>query len=373
MSTALHVLLVGPLPPPAGGMANQTRQLARLLESEGMRVSLVQTNAPYRPQWVERLRGLRALFRLLPYLQHLSSAAKEADVVHVMANSGWSWHLFAAPAIWIARLRGKPVVVNYRGGLAADFLGRQARIARATLAGASAMIVPSGFLKAVFARHRIAAEVIPNVVDVLRFRPAKTEAMRDPVAPHIVVARNLEHLYGNDVAIRALTILRQRHAKAWLTLAGSGPEAEPLRRLTEELGIANAVRFAGRLDPAEMADLYRSADVVLNPSRADNTPNSVLESLACGVPVVSTDVGGLPFLVEHGRTALLVPPDAPELAADAIARVLGDVELRHRLVMNGLDLARNCSWSVVRTQWLELYRGLASGRMLRGRITAAMR
>jgi len=233
--------------------------------------------------------------------------------------------------------------------------------------------VPSGFLKAVFARHRIAAEVIPNVVDVLRFRPAETEAMRDPVAPHIVVARNLEHLYGNDVAIRALTILRQRHAKAWLTIAGSGPEAEPLRRLTEELGIANAVRFAGRLDPAEMADLYRSADVVLNPSRADNTPNSVLESLACGVPVVSTDVGGLPFLVEHGRNALLVPPDAPELAADAIARVLGDVELRHRLVMNGLDLARNCSWSVVRTQWLELYRGPASGRMRRGRITAAMR
>jgi glycosyltransferase involved in cell wall biosynthesis len=364
MSVALHVLLVGPLPPPAGGMANQTRQLARLLEPEGVRVSLVQTNAAYHPAWVEQLRGLRALFRLLPYLQRLSSVAKEADVVHVMANSGWSWHLFAAPAIWIARLRGKPVVVNYRGGLADEFLDRQVRIVRTTLARASALIVPSEFLKAVFARHSMSSTVIPNVVDVQRFHPAHTEATHESAAPHIVVARNLEHLYGNDVAIRALAHLRQRFPSAHLTIAGSGPEAEALRGLAKEVGVAGAVRFAGLLDPDQMADLYRSADLTLNPSRADNTPNSILESLACGVAVVSADVGGVPFLVEHGQTAWLVPPDSPEATAAGMAHVLDDPMLRQRLVSNGLALARSCSWNVVRTQWLELYRSLSAGAPL---------
>jgi glycosyltransferase involved in cell wall biosynthesis len=139
------------------------------------------------------------------------------------------------------------------------------------------------------------------------------------------------------------------------------------------LGVTDAVRFAGRLDPDQMANLYRSADLTLNPSRADNTPNSILESLACGVPVVSTDVGGVPFLVEHGQTAWLVPPDSPVATAAAIARVLDDTAVRQRLIANGLALARNCSWNVVRTQWLELYRSLSVGAPLRRGISNPVR
>ena len=107
--------LVGPLPPPSGGMANQTRQLARLLEESGLSVELVQVNVPYHPRWVEHLRGIRAAFRLVPYLANLWRAAGRVDLFHIMANSGWAWHLFAAPAIWIAHLRGIPAIVNYRG------------------------------------------------------------------------------------------------------------------------------------------------------------------------------------------------------------------------------------------------------------------
>ncbi|MFC6668999.1 glycosyltransferase [Marinobacterium aestuariivivens] len=96
-------------------MANQTAELCRLLEQEGARVTLIAVNPPYRPAWIGRWRGLRALFRLLPYLRTLWRRLGSADVVHLMANSGWSWYLFATPAIWIACLRGTPVVVNYRG------------------------------------------------------------------------------------------------------------------------------------------------------------------------------------------------------------------------------------------------------------------
>jgi len=124
-SRPVKVTVVGPLPPPSGGMANQTRQLARLLEQSGFVVEMVQTNTPYSPTWIGRVRGLRALFRLLPYGYRLWRSARHVDLFHVMANSGWAWHLWAAPAVWIAALHGKPIIVNYRGGDAKAFLGRQ--------------------------------------------------------------------------------------------------------------------------------------------------------------------------------------------------------------------------------------------------------
>lgn len=354
--TALRLLLVGPLPPPAGGMANQTRQLQRLLEAEGIAVTLVQTNAPYRPAWTGRIPVLRALARLLPYLARLWRATAGVDVVHVMANSGWAWHLFAMPAIRIAKLRRRPVIVNYRGGLAAEFLASSARRVRATLAG-TRLIVPSGYLQQVFAAHGVTAEVIPNVVDVERFRPADPPRPPAPAAPHIVIARNLEPIYGIDTGLRALARAARHLPGLRASIAGSGPARDSLAALAGELGLAGRVRFTGRLDVAQMAELYQSADLVLNPSRADNTPNSILEALACGVPVVSTDVGGIPHLVTHGREAWLVRPESPDSLADGIVRVLEDGGLRAGLVAQGLELARACAWPRVRVQWLDAYRG----------------
>ena len=111
----LRIALVGPLPPPSGGMANQTRQLAELLGSEGLRVEVVQVNPPYRPAWVGAVWGVRAFFRLVPYLLALWRTLGRVQLAHVMANSGWAWHLFAAPAILIAQMRKVPVVRELPG------------------------------------------------------------------------------------------------------------------------------------------------------------------------------------------------------------------------------------------------------------------
>lgn len=350
----LRVALVGPVPPPAGGMANQTRQLAELLRREGAVVTLVATNAPYRPAAIAKVPGVRALFRLAPYVAALWRTAGQSDVMHVMANSGWSWHLFAAPAIWIASLRGLPVLVNYRGGEAALFLARSASVVRWSMQRADRLAVPSGFLEQIFARHRMPADILPNVVDLERFRP---RAPRQAASAHLVVARNLEPLYGNDTAIRAFSAVLAQVPGAQLTIAGSGPDEVRLRALCDELGIAAHVRFTGRLDRDAMAALYREADLVLNPSHADNMPNSLLEAMASGVPVVSTNVGGVPFLVSDGDTALLVPPgDAPAMAAAAL-RVLTDASLWQHLASNGRAEVRRYTWSQVAPALATMYRG----------------
>lgn len=341
MSPKLSIVLVGPIPPPYGGMANQTQQLAELLRSEGQSVTLVPCNATYSPRWVANVPVLRAVFRLFPYLLRLWREIGSSQLVHVMANSGWSWHLFAAPAIRIAALRGVPVIVNYRGGEAESFLLSSARSVHRTMRKAAALIVPSGFLKATFERFDMSAAIVPNIVDLRRFsNPQPHRANRR----RLLVARNLEPIYDNESAIRALAIVRQTHPDATLTIAGSGPLADALQSLADTLGLNDSVVFTGRLDRDAMADAYRDADIALNPSLVDNMPNSVLEALASGVPVVSTRVGGVPYIVTDGETALLVPPKSPEAMAAAILRLMDDDVLAQRLIDNGLAEVQAYTW-----------------------------
>lgn len=348
-----RVILVGPLPPPAGGMANQTEQLARLLRGEAMDVVIVRTNEPYRPAWVARIKVLRAVWRLASYVRALSAAIRAGDVVHVMANSGWSWHLFAAPAIWVSRARGARVLVNYRGGEAEHFLGRSSRLVRLSMRRAQFLAVPSRFLQTVFAKFGMNASIVPNVVDLTRFRPP---VARDAGgAPHLVVTRNLEAIYDVGTSVRAFARIRSRFPDARLTVAGTGPERDTLSNLCRTLHVEDAVTFTGRLTPDDMSALLRSADVMLNSSIADNTPNAILEALASAVPVVSTDAGGIPYLVEHGVNAMLVPVRSDEALANAAIEILMDPGLRATLISNGLREASRFTWENVRESLLSAY------------------
>ena len=368
----LHIAIVGPLPPPAGGMAGQTRQLAELLQREGSTVLVVQSNLPYWPAWIAGLRGVRALCRLISFATRLWRVAGQVQILHVMANSGWSWHLFAAPAIWIGRMRGVHVLVNYRGGEAEAFLTRSLRWIRPSLRAASVLAVPSGFLEQVFGRFGFNARVVPNIIDVSRFRPptigtgnrdivaslSRPDTTANAAHKCILVARNLEPIYDIATALRAFALIAVEFPQARMVIAGSGPEEARLKSLAGELGIAPAVEFSGNLDRDEIAARYREADVTLNPSLVDNMPNSILESLASGVPVVSTDVGGVPFIVRHETTALLVPAADAKAMATATLRLFRDDGLAGRLAANGVAEVQRYAWPNVRQVLGEVYQRL---------------
>ena len=168
-SPALRIALVGPLPPPSGGMANQCQQLLQLLTSEGIDVELVRTNSPYRPQWVGSIPLLRAVFRLVPYVVTLWRCSGRVSVIPLLANSGWAWHLFAAPAVIVARMRSVPIIVNYRGGGADAFFAHAPSYVLKMLARASLCVTPSVFLQRVFTKYGLASAVIPNIIDLKRF------------------------------------------------------------------------------------------------------------------------------------------------------------------------------------------------------------
>ena len=119
--------------------------------------------------------------------------------------------------------------------------------------------------------------------------------------------------------------------------------------------------FCGRLDRDQMAERYRSASVVINPSRIDNMPNSVLEAMASGAPVVSTDVGGVPYILRNGVTGLLVAAGDHVAMAAAVWRVLSEPELAERLRVEALTEVQQYTWPRVRQRWTEVYASVLSG------------
>jgi glycosyltransferase involved in cell wall biosynthesis len=154
-------------------------------------------------------------------------------------------------------------------------------------------------------------------------------------------------------------------AETTLTVAGTGPDEALLRRLAAELDIAHATRFCGRLDRDRMAALYRTASVVLNPSRVDNMPNSVLEAMASGAPVVSTDAGGVPFILRHGVCGIMVPAGDHEAMAAGALRLLTDAAYAKRLSDAALKEVQKYTWQQVKHRWASVYASVRTGARIK--------
>jgi colanic acid/amylovoran biosynthesis glycosyltransferase len=172
----------------------------------------------------------------------------------------------------------------------------------------------------------------------LAFRPGPTFAERPAKpapgrAPLIVTISRHAPRKGLDVLLRALALLRERGVQFRAQLAGDGPIHGALRQLAHELGVADYVEWPG-LVPDPLPYL-RECEVFALPTIAEDSGSmSVLEALQAGAPIVCSGVDGLPEDLTHEHDALLVPPRDPRALADALARLLGDEQLRGRLSRN---------------------------------------
>jgi len=294
---------------------------------------------------------LRTIATQLTYWPLLFRELRQADIVHVFSASYFSFILAPLPAVLVAKLLGKPVVMNYRSGQAPDHLKRS-RIARAALRWVDRNAVPSRFLHEVFAGFGIASQVIPNIVDLERFRFREREALR----PHLLSTRNFEGLYNVACTLRAFKRVQDRYADATLTLVGAGAQDTALRALATELGLRH-VRFVGRVPPSEIWRYYAEADIYLQTPDIDNMPSSILEAFASGCPVVATRAGGVPAILTDTVHGLLVPCNDDEAAATAVFRLLNEPDLAARLARTAREGCEQYRWEKVRAQWLALYRG----------------
>jgi glycosyltransferase involved in cell wall biosynthesis len=243
--------------------------------------------------------------------------------------------------------------MNYRSGEAPDHL-RRSRLACEVLRSVDQNVVPSSFLKSVFAAFGISAEVIPNIVDLERF----AFRQRRPLRPHLLSTRNFEPLYNVRCTLEAFALVQSRHPEATLTLVGAGSEEPALRRLAADRGLRN-VRFIGRTAPDDIWKYYAEADIYLQTPDIDNMPSSVLEAFASGCAVVSTDAGGVPAILTPEVHGLLAPCGDHGMLATHVCRLLADPGLAERLTTRARESCEQYRWSVVRNEWLSLYRSLS--------------
>jgi L-malate glycosyltransferase len=353
--TKLAVAIVAPSLTILGGQAVQARRLLDAWNDDpDVHAWLVPIN-PAPPMWLRplaRVKYFRTLITQLSYWPSLLRELSRADVVHVFSASYFSFLLAPMPATLIARALGRPVLLNYRSGEAPDHLRRSA-IARATLRAVDRNVVPSRFLQDVFARHNIDATVIPNIIDRDRFK----FRLREPVQPRLVSTRNFESLYNVSCTLRAFRRIQHHFPDATLTLVGGGSEERRLRELVHELGL-NGVAFAGRVAPQDIWHFYADHDIYVQTPDIDNMPSSILEAFASGLPVVSTEAGGVPAMLTDGVHGLLAPLNDDAKVAEQVIRLLDDQSLARRLVLAAYAATDALVWDRVRDQWMTMYREL---------------
>jgi glycosyltransferase involved in cell wall biosynthesis len=226
------------------------------------------------------------------------------------------------------------------------------------LSGAAAVTTPSAYLRERMKDYRPDLELVPNALDLSAYR----FRLRRQARPRLVWIRSFHEIYNPALAPRALAAVED--ASARLTMigrdTGDGSLAK-VRRIAALPALAGRVELKGSVAKTEVPAWLDRSDIFVNTANVDNTPVTVLEAMACGLCVVSTNVGGIPYLLEDGRNALLVPPDDPPAMAAAIERILREPELARRLSDNGRETVERFDWPGILPRWETLLHAVGAG------------
>jgi D-inositol-3-phosphate glycosyltransferase len=215
--------------------------------------------------------------------------------------------------------------------------------------------------------------VIPPGVDLSTFypRPAAEAKARIGVATHqklLLFVGRIEPLKGVETLFKAVALLRQHGVceceELCVAIIGGDPsdapvvanvEMERLKAMRQELGIADLVTFLGARDQDALPDYYAAAEAVIMPSHYESFGMVALEAMACGTPVIASEVGGLAFLVKDGETGFHVPDRDPELLMQRICEILTDPDLRHELGQAAAQHAQGYGWEVIAGKIVGVY------------------
>ncbi len=220
-------------------------------------------------------------------------------------------------------------------------------VERAKKFGYNATLIPNGIR--VNELQSMHVEWVPGrILFVGRLEPMKgVETLLEAFA---VMVRRTHH-----DSFAAVTLSSSKGDAAHLRIVGDGSLRSSLERRAQELGIADRVTFAGAVSHDDIAREYASAEIFCGLSRSEALGNVFLEAQAAGCAVVATNVGGIPDIVKDGETGLLVPPDDPTAAANALERLLGDESLRKRLLEDGKTNATAYDWDTIAERYAEVY------------------
>jgi glycosyltransferase involved in cell wall biosynthesis len=210
-------------------------------------------------------------------------------------------------------------------------------------------ISPSRYLQYYFQKEGINVSCIPNFINIQDYPFLK----RSTLKPKILWVRTFHKIYNVNMAARVLHRLLQKYPDAELCMVGGVRDGslDKFKLVCQELGITDKVRIAGYMIRKDWTEISKSYDIFINTTFIDNTPMSVIETMALGLPVVSTNVGGIPFLLDNNVDSLLVQSDNDLEMCNAIERLLEDQEFADTLIKSARKKAESFDWYMVKSQW----------------------
>jgi glycosyltransferase involved in cell wall biosynthesis len=204
-----------------------------------------------------------------------------------------------------------------------------------------------------------AIQVIPNGVD---FDDVQNIPPRESIEhPCILFIGELAKVKGVDLLIQAIPIIKKSFPNIRVFIGGAGPQAKELKNLVKELKVAETVKFLGFVSGDDKYSYYKSADLCVFPSLYETFGIVCLEAMASGKPVVASNVGGIPFLVEEGKTGLLFETGNMNDLAEKVITLLQDNELREKMGVAGRERAKELAWDKIAEQTIGVYKSILKG------------
>ncbi|MES2588250.1 MAG: glycosyltransferase family 4 protein [Bacteroidota bacterium] len=269
-----------------GGISGQVDILLSHLDKNLFETTLLNTKmSPFK----RFLLFFTASFKILKY-----------DIIHIHACSHLGGFFPAIFGVFLGKLFRKKIVLTYHGGDAEAFFHKYPRLVFFTLKRADKLIVLSDFLAQIFKKYKLEVTIIPNI----RLQESTISRNKSEIKPNFVSLRALESLYNIDFILDAFKEVKSKYPNAKLTLVGSGSQKDFLieKCKTEHI---ESVEFVGRVPNDEVLNYLNQADILLSAPKIDNMPISVLEAFETEVLVISSNVGGIPYMISHQENGLL--------------------------------------------------------------------
>jgi glycosyltransferase involved in cell wall biosynthesis len=345
LPSGISVLHVGSFLSASGYNTSFIEELADRMELAGWKV--------YRTSDTES-----QLIRLAEIAMTCWSRRKEYEVAHIAVYSGRAF-ILAEVASRIIRACGRPVVLSLHGGNLPAFARRWPRRVKSLLSSANAVTAPSDYLRNEINPYHSKVQVLPNPLEL------KNYSYQPRIGgSRLIWVRAFHEMYNPTLAPKVLALLQKDFPQAHLTMLGPDKGDGSLQRterVAVDLGVQERMSLPGGVAKHQVPEIMGTADIFLNTTNIDNTPISVLEAMGCGLCIVSTNVGGIPYLLEDEFNALLVPPDDAEAMAGAVRRILKDEALATRLSRNSRQTAEKFDWSKSLPKWETLIASVARG------------
>ena len=318
-----------------GGISGQVEALQRHLCEENYIAGLFSTKGPV----LKRL--------CLPF--KLNRIIKQYDVIHIHCCSGWGF-LPAILGIVAGKKGGKRTILTYHGGGAEAFFAKHKRLVKSFLLRTDVNIVLSGYLGAVFDKYQIPYTIIPNIIEL----DASHYRERTVLRPNYICIRSHEEIYNIPCILRAFKIVQKRIPDSTLTLVGDGSQHNTLKILAQEMGVNN-ICFTGRVANCDIYKQLDKADIMLSSPTVDNMPVSLLEAMNAGLLVISSNVGGVPFILKDRINGYLFESnDDKGLSTIMINAVMNWEQSKHIMATAYNDSLKYC-WNSIRDSMIAIY------------------